>query len=45
MTKSSNQHDAHDWTGETDKVAAAALAISLAFGAVGFLIIGAMTLR
>lgn len=34
-----------DWTGHRDKVSAAALIIALAVGAIGFLVIGAMTLH
>lgn len=33
--------DPFDWTGEPDLVAAAALAIALLVGAIGFLLIGA----
>jgi hypothetical protein len=45
MTNDSRQHDTHDWTGEPDKVAAVALAITLVIGAIGFLIIGALALH
>lgn len=31
-----------DWTGEPDLVSAAALAIALFFGAIGFLVVGAV---
>lgn len=37
-----NEPDLIDWTGEPDVVSAAALAIALIIGAIGFLIIGAI---
>lgn len=39
-----DRHDASRWTGEPDPVAPKALAIALVIGAIGFLIVGALTL-
>lgn len=44
MAKLNGRYESAGWTGESDAVAAKALAIALALGAIGFLIIGAIML-
>ncbi|GEM_PF-2353855 len=45
MTQSSHRYDTRRWTGDSDTVAAIALAIALVTGALGVLTIGAMILH
>lgn len=44
MTEAPEKCECSSWTGEHDPAAPKALAIALALGAIGFLIIGAITL-
>jgi hypothetical protein len=44
MAEKPDKYDTSSWTGESDAVAAKALAIALTFGALGFLLVGLIAL-